>query len=104
MTANNEPSYLTRMTIEGRHVSPPLVLIFDVDDFDINGLRHEQLVEIEPGLAIIATSMNYTRVRTELDGYVEDAAMYELIYAWVISGDNGNVRVISAPAPSSRAG
>ena len=104
MPAEDAPQHVTRVTVEGRHVTPPLVFAFDIDGFDINGLRHNQLVEIAPGLAIIATSMSYTRERDELDGYVEDASMFERILAWVVSGNDGDVRLVSAPVPSIRAG
>ncbi len=99
----NAPQYVTRVTVEGRHVTPPLVLVFDIDYFDINGLRHNQLVEIEPGLEIIATSMNITRERDELDGYVENAATFEGLLTWAKSGTS-DVRLVSAPVPSNPAG
>jgi hypothetical protein len=104
MPAEYAPHDVTRVTVEGRHVTPPLVFAFDIHGFDINGLRHNQLVEIAPGLAILATSINYTRERDELYGYVESTAMFERILAWVVSGNNGDVRLVSAPVPSIRAG
>lgn len=99
----NAPQHVTRVTVEGRHVKPPLVLVFDIDCFDINGLRHNQLVEIGHGLQIFATSMNVTRERDELDGYVEDAATFEGLLTWAKSGAS-DVRLVSAPTPSSPAG
>lgn len=96
--------WFTRVTVEGRHVRPPLRLVFDCDGFDINWIRHNQSVEIAPGLEVLVTSTNIRSDFDELDSEVEDAATFERILAWVKSGEDPDVRLVSAPVPSDRAG